>query len=206
MAAATRKSTLPRRSLPSPARVSEALVRLGRAKALQTLVRGALPAATLKSMLKDAMSQRVARGMPEEIWSALAASIALANAEFGMVVAEALQERLAWDREPQALDDWWPIVADRPLEALWMAALSESKAVKKEFPHIAEHALENFRSSPACTPPSWEFVEGILDIQAATGSDLSATRKSLEDASRRVEADRDKLEELRSEARRLRRE
>jgi hypothetical protein len=206
MAASSRKATVPRRALPPVPQIGEALVRLVREKALQTLIRGALPPRRLRSLLKDAMPRDVARGMPEEVWAGLAAAIAYENREFGLVVAEALHERLAWDREPPALDDWWQLVADRPLEALWMAALSGTKAVKKEFAHIAQHALENYRSSPECTPPSWEFVEGILDVQSDTTRALREAEKGLESAERRAESDREKLEELREEAKRLRRE
>lgn len=206
MAASSRKRTAPRRAPPPVPRVAEAFVRLAREKALQTLVRGALPPRSLQRLLKDAMPRDMARGMPEEVWAGLAAAIAYQNPDFGMVVAEALHERLAWDREPPSLDDWWQLVVDRPLEALWMAALSDTKAVKKEFAHIAEHALENFRSSPDCVPPSWEFVEGILDVQSETTRSLRDAEKALESAGRRTESDREKLEELREEAKKLRRE
>lgn len=206
MAASSRKSTAPRRAPPAVPRVAEAFVRLAREKALQTLVRGAIPPRSLQRLLKDAMPRDMARGMPEEIWAGLAAAIAYQNPEFGLVLAEALHERLAWDQEPPTLDDWWQLVTDRPLEALWMAALSDTKAVKKEFTHIAEHALQNFRSSPACVPPSWEFVEGILDVQSETTRALRDAEKALENAGRRTDSDREKLEELREEAKRLRRE
>jgi hypothetical protein len=206
MAATSRKSAAPRRALPPLPRVADAFDRLVREKALQTLIRGALPARTLQRLLRNAMPRDKAREMPPEIWASLAAGIAYQSPEFGMVAAEALHERLAWDREPASLDDWWQRVADRPLEALWMAALSENRAVRKEFAHIAQHALENFRSSPACAPPSWDFVEGILDVQAETARALRDVEKALEDAERRDDSDREKLEELREEAKRLRRE
>src|SRR5262249_51789037 len=134
------------------------------------------------------------------------AGIAYESPAFGELLAEALHERLGWDAEPAGLDAWWELVAERPLEALWMAALSPTRAVKKEFAHIAQHALENFRESPASTPPSWEFVEGILDVQAQTLQALRETERARDDARRRADDGRDKVEELREEARRLRRE
>jgi len=203
----TLESSVMTRPAPLPApRVGEAFARLAREKALQALIRGALPARVLQRLLKDALPRGKAREMPAEIWASLAAGIAYENAEFGMLMAEALHERLAWDQEPPTLDGWWELVADRPLEALWMAALSGNRAVKKEFGHIAKHALENFRASPDCAPPSWQFVEGILDVQAEATRALRDLEKALEDAERRAESDREKLEELRAEARKLRRE
>jgi hypothetical protein len=206
MAGSARKAARPKRPLPAAARIAEAFVRLAREKALQTLIRGALPSRTLQGLLKDALPRNAARQMPPEIWASLASGIAYESPEFGVLLAEALNERLAWDEEPPSLDGWWQLVADRPLEALWMAALSGTRTVKKEFAHIAEHALENFRGSPAATPPSWEFVEGILDVQAQTLETLRDAEKTRDDARRRAEADREKLDELRDEARKLRRE
>jgi hypothetical protein len=190
----------------SAAVVSRALERLARERALQTLVRGALPQATLKRLLKDALPRRAAAEMPPEVWSSLAVAIALQTPLFGLPLAEALHDRLAWDREPADMDGWWEAVVERPLEALWMAALSESKVVRKELAHIVQHCLENFRASPACTPPSWEFVEGLLDVQAETSRDLRDAEREAEDALRRHEAERERLEELREELKRLRRE
>lgn len=192
--------------LPHPGRIGEGFARLARENALQTLVRGALPAATLKRLLKDALPRGKAREMPPEIWASLAAGFAYESPEFGMVLAEALQDRLAWDREPATLDGWWSLVVERPLEALWMAALSDAREVRKEFAHIAQHCIENYRASPECAPPSWQFVEGLLAVQAETVRDLRDAEKAVEGAERRYETERERLEELRDELKRLRRE
>lgn len=190
----------------SERQVFEAFNRLAKHRAFQTLVRGALPPAVLKRFLKDALPRRQAMEMPPEVWSSLAVGIALESPVFGLPLAEALQDHLAWDREPDDLDGWWEAVRERPLEALWMAALSEAKGVRKEFAHIAEHCLENFRNSPACSPPSWEYVEGLLGVQAETARDLRDAQKRAEDGERRLEAERERMEELRDELKRLRRE
>jgi hypothetical protein len=152
------------------------------------------------------MPQRSAREMPTEVWASLAASIALEDAAFGSELADLLNEQLAWDREPPDLDEWWRLVRERPLEALWMAALSEARAVRKEFAHIAEHCLENWRESPECAPPSWEYVEALLEVQAAGAREQREAEKRAEDAERRQGSDRERLEELREELKRLRRE
>jgi hypothetical protein len=144
--------------------------------------------------------------MPSEVWASLAASIGLEDGAFGAPLAQALHEQLGWDREPADMDAWWQAVRERPLEALWMAALSESKAVRKEFSHVAEHCLENWRESPACTPPSWEYVEALLDLQAASTRDVRDAERRAEDSERKQSADRERLEELREELKRLRRE
>lgn len=180
--------------------------RLARHGALHTLVRGALPIPLLRGLLKDAMPRGVARQMPPEVWASLAVGIALESPTFGVPLAQALHDRLAWDREPADLDGWWQLVVEKPLEALWMAALSGAKAVRKEFPHIVEHCLDNHRSSPDCKPPSWEFVDGLLDVQASTTSQLKQAESRADDAERRYEAERDRLTDLREELKRLRRE
>lgn len=187
------------------ARVAKALERLARQRALQTLVRGALgPFA--RRLLKDAMPPRAAREVPEEVWSSLAASIALESPAFGIPLAQELHDRLSWDREPAELEAWWDLVREKPLEALWMAALSENRSVRKEFAHIAAHCLENFRSSPECPPPSWDYVEGLMEVQAKTTGDLREAERLREDAERRYQVERERAEELREELRRLRRE
>ena len=186
--------------------VDAAFDRLAKHRALHTLVRGALPVATLKRLLKDAMPRKHAKEMPDETWSSLAVGICLENADFGDLLAAALHERLGWDREPVDMDAWWEVVRERPLEALWMAALSSSKELRKEFGHIASHCIENYRSSPASAPPSWEYVEGLLDVMAATNQDLRDSERSEEDASRKYEVERERLEELREELKRQRRE
>ena len=187
-------------------RVWRAFDRLARARAFYTLVRGALPLPTLKRLLKHALPRSSAREMPNEVWASLAASIALEDGAFAVPLAQTLHEQLAWDREPADMDEWWRAVRERPLEALWMAALSESKPVRKEFAHVAEHCLENWRDSPACTPPSWEYVEALLEVQAASARDMRDAERRAEDAERKLSADRERLEELREELKRLRRE
>lgn len=186
--------------------VDAAFDRLAKQRALHTLVRGALPLATLKRLLKDAMPKDKAREMPDETWSSLAVGICMESADFGDVLAEALHERLGWDREPADMDAWWRAVRERPLEALWMAALSSSKDVKKEWSHIASHCIENFRSSPESVPPSWEYVEGLLDVLAVTNQDRRDAERDADDATRKHEASRTQLDDLRDELRRLRRE
>jgi hypothetical protein len=190
----------------SPDQVFRVVDRLARARAFYTLVRGALPVPLLRRLLKHAMPQRSARDMPSEVWASLAASIALEDAVFGNELADVLNEHLAWDREPADMDDWWRLVRERPLEALWMAALSETKTVRKEFAHIAEHCLENWRESPECAPPSWQYVEALLEVQATSARDQREAEKRAEDAERKQGADRERLEELREELKRLRRE
>ena len=186
--------------------VDAAFDRLAKHRALHTLVRGALPVATLKRLLKDAMPRKHAREMPDETWSSLAVGLCLESADFGDLLAAALHERVGWDREPTGMDAWWEVVRERPLEALWMAALSSSKDVRKEFAHIASHCVENYRSSPASAPPSWEYVEGLLDVMAATNQDLRDSERGEEDALRRYEVERERLEDLREELKRQRRE
>jgi hypothetical protein len=179
---------------------------LARHRALNTLVRGGLPASTLRRLLKGAFPRNKAAELPPEVWSSLAVGIALESPLFSLALAEALQDHLAWDREPADMDAWWQAVRERPLEALWMAVLSDSKPVRKELAHLAEHCLENFRSSPACTPPSWDFVEGLLDVHARASRELRDAERTAEDAEHRLEAERGRSEELREELKRLRRE
>jgi len=186
--------------------VSEALGRLAGEGALQTLVRGTLPASLLRRLFGPALPRRTVAEMPEEVWSALAAGIAAESPLFGLSLAQALHDRLAWDREPAHGDEWERAVRERPLEVLWMAAISDSKAVRKAFPRTADDCLRAFRASPACTPPSWEFVDGLLEVQASGMRELRETEKTLEDAGRRFEAERQRAEDLREELKRLRRE
>lgn len=186
--------------------VDAAFDRLAKHRALHTLVRGALPVAALRRLLKDAMPRKHAREMPDETWSSLAVGLCLESADFGDLLAAALHERVGWDREPTGIDAWWEVVRERPLEALWMAALSPSKDVRKEFAHIASHCVENYRSSPASAPPSWEYVEGLLDVMGATHQDLRDSERGEEDALRKYEVERERLEDLREELKRQRRE
>lgn len=207
MAAAKRAAAArSRREELDPERVWRAFDRLARARAFYTLVRGALPLPTLRRLLKDAMPRSSAREMPNEVWASLAASIGLEDGAFAALLAQALHEQVGWDREPADMDAWWRAVRERPLEALWMAALSESKPVRKEFNHVAEHCLENWRESPSCTPPSWEYVEALLDVQGASARDVRDAERHAEDSERKHSADRERLEELREELKRLRRE
>ncbi len=207
----TRSMATPRRAgarerlpLPTPALVGRAFERLARARALQTLVRGALPLGLLRRMLRDAMPRRAAAEMPAEVWSSLAAAIALENAGFREALARALHDRLAWEQEPADLDGWWGPVVDRPLEALWMAALSGSKVVRKEFAHLAGHCVENHRAR--ADPPSWEFVEGLTDVQATTARRLREAEHAADEAARRIESERRRASDLRDALAAARRE
>jgi hypothetical protein len=202
--AASRNSETAKKRL--PARGAGALERLERLRALQTLVRGALPAESLRRLLKNALPPRTAREMPPEVWSSFAVGIALESPVFAEVLAQELHDRLAWDETPSDMDEWWRLVREKPLEALWMAALSEDRVVKKEFRHIVQHCLENFRSSPENEAPSWEFVEGILDVHGNLMTSLRDVEKRAESAERRLEAEEQRLAELRGELKRLRRE
>lgn len=186
--------------------VANAFDRLARQRALPTLVRGALPSKLLRRLLRDAIPRRQATDVPDEVWASLSVGIALESPDFGLTLAEALHDHLGWDREPDGLDDWWTPVVERPLEALWNAALSADKVVRKEFAHIAQHCLENFRESADCAPPSWDFVDGILEIHAQQQRELRDLERRLEEAERRLEGERERLEELRDELKRLRRE
>jgi hypothetical protein len=204
MATASRKHAS--RPLPPDTRVYAALTRLARERALQTLVRGALPFAVLKRLLRDALPGSLAREVPEESWSALAAGIAVETDEFGIPLAQALHDRLGWDREPATAEEWDRVGAERPLEALWMAALSETKAMRKEFSRRAAEWLAAFRASPLCRPPSWEFLEGVLDVHAQALRDEQELARTIQDTERRLEAERERSDDLREELKRLRRE
>lgn len=185
--------------------IKTAFDRLARHNALSALVRGALPIKLLRRLLREAVP-RSARELPEEVWSSLAVSIALEADDFALTLADALQDHLGWDREPATLDDWWPAVVERPLEALWNAALSPDKAVRKEFAHLAQHCVENWRESPECAAPSWDFIDGIIGVQAQHQRLQRETERRAEDAERRLEGERERLDELREELKRLRRE
>jgi hypothetical protein len=187
-------------------RVEQALRRLSKRWALHVLVRGALPVKTVGRLLRGAFSARTMRELPEEALAGLVASIAFADADFARIVCLELNDRLAWDNEPASLDAWWAPVRERPLEALWMAAMSSSREVRKEFDHILDHCLDNYRNSPECLQPSWDFVEGNLEVHAATARDLQEAIRTAEDAERRLETERQRLDELRDELKRLRRE
>lgn len=185
----------------------KAVEKLDRAGALQTLVRGAIPAAELQSLMARALPEDAPAELPEEVWAGLASGMAASDETFAAALAEMLHDHLAWDAPPGAeLDAWWPVVVDRPLEALWMAALSEARDVRDEFEHLAWHCVENFRNSPEDTPPSWEFVEGVLAVQARTTAALAEEERRAADAERRADAARQRQDELRGQLKRLRRE
>jgi hypothetical protein len=169
-------------------------------------VRGALPVALLKRLLKDALPRSAAAEMPDEIWAGLAAGIGAETPDFGVPLAQALHDRLAWDREPATEAEWERMSEEKPLEALWMAALSEAKPVRKAFPRFAAACLRAFRASPASIPPSWDFVEGLLEVQAESYRLQRDAEKALEEADRRLEGERQRGEDLRDELKRLRRE
>jgi hypothetical protein len=187
-------------------RLFQAIDRLARARAFYTLVRGGLPLPALRRLLKDALPKSQAKEMPNEVWASLASSIAMDDDPFAEALGIALDQQLGWDKEPESLDDWWQAVRERPLEALWMAGLSETKTVRQEFDHLVSHCLENWRDSSDNLPPSWEYVEALLDVQAESARDLKDAEKRADDAERRQASDRERLEELRDELKRLRRE
>jgi hypothetical protein len=194
------------RPLPPEERVGTALLRLAREHALQTLVRGTLPLPLLRRLLRDLVPRREADSMPEEVWAAMAASLGSDSPDFGLPLAQALHDRLAWDQEPESPEEWARLGQERPLEALWMAALSESKAVRKGFPQFAADCARAFHASPASRPPSWPFVEEVMAVHARTLESLRKAERDLEDAERRHEAERQRSDDLRDELKRLRRE
>jgi len=194
------------RPLPPEERVGTALFRLARERALQTLIRGTLPVPLLRRLLRDVIPKREAERMPEEVWAAVAGNLASDSADYGLPLAQALHDRLAWDREPESPEAWARLGQERPLEALWMAALSETKALRRGFPQFASECVRAFRGSAASRPPSWGFVEEILAVHAQTTEDLRHTERTLEDSERRFEAERQRSEDLRDELKRLRRE
>jgi hypothetical protein len=123
-----------------------------------------------------------------------------------MPLAEALSDHLGWDREPKHPEEWQRLAEERPLEALWLSALSEDKAVRKGFPKLAAAAIQAFRASPACPAPSWTFVDMLLDLQASYVREIDRLEKGADDLERRGEAERQRSEDLRDELKRLRRE
>jgi hypothetical protein len=188
------------------ARALQAFDRLFRVKALQMLLRGALAPALIRRLLQPVFVKDPSLRLPEEAWSSVAAKFALDTPEIGLVLAEALGDRLGWDREPARAEDWEGLAAERPLEALWLGAWSEDKGVRKAFPKLAATALRAFVASPACPKPSWEFLEILLDLQASAVRDLDHRMKAGDDLARRMEAERQRSEDLRDELKRLRRE
>ena len=194
------------RPLPPEERVGTALFRLAKERALHTLVRGSLPLPVLRRLLREVVPKRDSDSMPEEVWAAMAGNLAAESPDFGLPLAQALHDRLAWDQEPATPEDWARLGQERPLEALWMAALSETKAIRKGFPQLAAEWVRTFQTSPAARPPSWTFVEEVLAVHAQTLESLRDTERDLEDAERRFEAERQRSDDLRDELKRLRRE
>jgi hypothetical protein len=188
------------------ARVFSAFERLFRAKALQMLLRGALSPALIRRLLRPAFGTHPSFRLPDEAWASIAAKFALDTPAVGLILAEALGDRLGWDREPAGPEDWQRLVHERPLEALWLGALSEDKAVRKGFPKLAAAAVGVFTSSPGCPTPSWEFVDILLDLQALAAREVDRLAKAAEDLDRRGEAERQRSDDLREELKRLRRE
>ena len=92
-----------------------ALGRLAEAGALQTLVRGALPMSVIRRLFRDALPLRAAAEVPDELWSALAAGIGVETPVYGIPLAQALHDRLAWDREPAEPEAWERATRERPL-------------------------------------------------------------------------------------------
>ncbi len=186
-------------------RLLQAFDRLFRAKALQMLLRGALPPALIKRILQPAFGKDPSLRLPDEAWASVAAKFALDTPIIGLVLGQALGDRLGWDQEPQP-GDWARLAEERPLEALWLGALSEDKTVRKGFPKLAAAALRSFTASPACPKPSWGFMEILMDLQAGAVRDLDHLLKAGDDLDRRMEAERQRSEDLREELKRLRRE
>lgn len=196
----------PLRTLPEDARVDEGLDRLYRERAIHTLVRGGLPLDTLKRLLRGRMPKRKDENVAAETWVSMAVELAGDVGEFGYELAQALHDRLGWDHEPGSIEEWERVARERPLEALWMAALSDDKAMRKAFPRFAAECVRSFRASPECVAPTWEFVDGVLDSYSHVLRELREAQKLAEDAARRQEAERERLDELREELKRLRRE
>jgi hypothetical protein len=118
-----RQVTLPFRPPPPLSKSAEAFERLARERALHSLIRWALPLPLLRGLLKDAIPRRMEAEIPPEAWGSMAAALAMADPIFGGVVAQALHDRLGWDREPadiQELDRLTP----RPLRALLRPGIS----------------------------------------------------------------------------------
>jgi hypothetical protein len=187
-------------------RVLTAFERLFRAKALQMLLRGALPPALIRRLLQPAFGTTPSFRVPDEAWASIAAKFALDTPVVGLSLALALGDRLGWDQEPARTEDWERLAEERPLEALWLGGLSEDKAVRKAFPKVAAAAIRAFTSSPACPIPSWEFVDILLDVQASGAREVDRLLKDADDLDRRIEAERQRADDLREEAKRLRRE
>jgi hypothetical protein len=195
-----------RHATASATQVLSAFERLFRAKALQMLIRGALPLAVIRRLLQPALGSLPSLRLPEEAWASVAAKFALDTPLVGLHLAEALGDRLGWDREPARAEDWQRLAEERPLEALWVGALSEDKAIRKGYPKLAASAVRAFTASPECPKPSWEFVDILLDQQALAGREVDRLLKAKDELHRRTETERERSEDLRDELKRLRRE
>jgi hypothetical protein len=183
-----------------------ALDRLAREKALHSIVRWALPLSALKPLLGATMPRRLSRDMPPEAWAGVAVSLAREVEPFAVVLAEALHERLGWDREPPTLEEFERLCRERPLEGLWVGATAEGKTLRKAYPRLAAQCLKDYRSSPDCPPASWDYVEAIIQVHAGAVRDLERAEDQAERAARERDAERQRLEGLREELKRLRRE
>jgi hypothetical protein len=191
---------------PPPDRLAEAMYRLDRERVLSFLVTNALSPAELKKLLAGRLPRTLEKEVPPELYGQLAVGVGRDEPEFDQLLAEALHDRLAWDREPADPAGWERRAHDKPLEALWMAAVSETKAVKKGFPRFADECKRLYRSSPACQPPTWELFDASTDLTSELSAKLDRAEKEIEDASRRLAGERQRIEELREELRKLRRE
>jgi hypothetical protein len=187
-------------------RALTAFDRLSREKALHSLVRWAIPVTVLKRLLGDAMPRHVAREMPPEAWAGLSVSLAQEVEPFAVLLAEALHERLGWDREPSTPEELERLCRERPLEGLWVGATAEAKPLRKVYPRLAAQCLRDYRSSPNCPPASWDYVDGLMQLHAETLRGLERVQEEAERAAREHNADRQRLEALRDELKRLRRE
>lgn len=197
---------LPLRPPLEASRALSALDRLDREKALLSLLRWALPGAIFKTLLAGAMPRRLAREMPPEAWAGLARSLARDTPEFGLLLAETLHDRLGWDREPATLEEYERLCRERPLEGLWVGAIAEGKTVRKAYPRLAAECLRLYRSSPQCPPPSWDYVEVLMQLHANTLRELERAEEDGERAGKERDSERQRLEALRDELKRLRRE
>src|SRR5262249_61684172 len=122
MPAAHRARSAPK-PLPPEAVVYAAIGRLARERALQTLLRGGVPTSVLRRLLHDALPPRDAREAPEEVWAALAAGMAVESEGVGLPIAQALHDRLSWDRGPASEVDWERLRRGDTLEARTSAPL-----------------------------------------------------------------------------------
>ncbi len=192
--------------LPDVGGILEALVRLAEQRMLSVLLARVLPPDLLKRELRARVPRSLAAGAPHELLAQVGANLALAEPGIGTALAEALHDRLAWDREPASPAEWEQARRERPLEALWLAAISGTKSVRKSFRGFAAECLRTYRASPACPAPSWEYVDFVLATAASTASEVEYAERRAEDAERRADGARAKVEDLREELRRLRRE